>query len=137
VVVTGASSGLGERFARVLSAEGIQVVAAARREERLRRLEDDCGPLIKGFACDLADEAQLSAAWDRLRASLPHQSVPACTREVDNVNRRDMTSRGMSVVTASHSSVTHVTAGQDGRRTPVQSLNRNACGIDPLGGCYY
>jgi NAD(P)-dependent dehydrogenase (short-subunit alcohol dehydrogenase family) len=37
-VVTGASSGLGERFAEVLDAAGAHVVAAARRQDRLEAL---------------------------------------------------------------------------------------------------
>jgi NAD(P)-dependent dehydrogenase (short-subunit alcohol dehydrogenase family) len=37
-LVTGASSGLGERFARVLAASGARVVLAARRRERLETL---------------------------------------------------------------------------------------------------
>src|SRR5436853_246575 len=36
-IITGASSGLGDRFARVLSAAGAQVVGAARRADRLER----------------------------------------------------------------------------------------------------
>ena len=41
VVVTGASSGLGEATARLLSAEGATVVLGARRAERLRTLAKD------------------------------------------------------------------------------------------------
>ncbi len=37
-VVTGASSGLGERFARVLAGEGARVAVMARRLDRLVRL---------------------------------------------------------------------------------------------------
>ena len=37
-VVTGASSGFGVRFAKVLSAAGAKVVAAARRQDRLQEL---------------------------------------------------------------------------------------------------
>jgi hypothetical protein len=40
-VVTGASSGLGDRFARVLHAAGADVVIAARRADRLRTLAEE------------------------------------------------------------------------------------------------
>src|SRR3954462_206269 len=40
-VVTGASSGLGDRFARVLHAAGATVVLAARRKDRLDALAAD------------------------------------------------------------------------------------------------
>jgi NADP-dependent 3-hydroxy acid dehydrogenase YdfG len=41
VVITGASSGLGEATARLLSAEGASVVLGARREDRIRSLADE------------------------------------------------------------------------------------------------
>src|SRR5215467_12029204 len=41
VVITGASSGLGEATARLLSAQGASVVLGARRIERLRELADE------------------------------------------------------------------------------------------------
>ena len=52
-VVTGASSGLGERFARVLHAAGATVVAAARRADRLAALADDCGDRLIPVTCDV------------------------------------------------------------------------------------
>jgi len=41
VVLTGASSGLGEATARLLSAEGATVVLGARRIERLQSLAEE------------------------------------------------------------------------------------------------
>jgi NAD(P)-dependent dehydrogenase (short-subunit alcohol dehydrogenase family) len=51
-LVTGASSGLGERFARVLAAAGARVVVAARRAERLDALVSEL-PDAYAVPCDL------------------------------------------------------------------------------------
>jgi NAD(P)-dependent dehydrogenase (short-subunit alcohol dehydrogenase family) len=59
-VVTGASAGLGDRFARVLHAVGANVVVAARRADRLAALEAE----LPG---SLAVAADLSVAADRER----------------------------------------------------------------------
>ena len=59
-LVTGASSGLGERFARVLHAAGATVVVAARREDRL-------AALVGELPGALAVAADLSTADERRR----------------------------------------------------------------------
>jgi NAD(P)-dependent dehydrogenase (short-subunit alcohol dehydrogenase family) len=59
-LITGASSGLGERFARVLHAAGATVVVAARRRERLDALVADLPGAI-------AIQADLSLSEDRER----------------------------------------------------------------------
>jgi NAD(P)-dependent dehydrogenase (short-subunit alcohol dehydrogenase family) len=51
-IVTGASSGLGARFAEVLAGAGAQVVAAARRIERLEELAQ-ANPGMHPVACDV------------------------------------------------------------------------------------
>jgi NAD(P)-dependent dehydrogenase (short-subunit alcohol dehydrogenase family) len=59
-IVTGASSGLGDRFARVLHAAGAHVVIAARRTERLYQLASELdGALVVG--CDVATDADLES----------------------------------------------------------------------------
>ncbi len=57
-IVTGASSGLGLRFARVLHAAGARVVLAARRIERLDELAAQL-PGSVAVACDVTDDADL------------------------------------------------------------------------------
>jgi NAD(P)-dependent dehydrogenase (short-subunit alcohol dehydrogenase family) len=59
-VVTGASSGLGARFARVLHAAGAKVVLAARRAERIERLARDL-PGSVARPTDLHDRDQRAA----------------------------------------------------------------------------
>ena len=55
-IVTGSSSGLGARFATVLADAGANVVAAARRVERLDALADT-HTRIHAVACDVTDDA--------------------------------------------------------------------------------
>jgi NAD(P)-dependent dehydrogenase (short-subunit alcohol dehydrogenase family) len=57
-IVTGASSGLGDRFARVLAAAGASVVAAARRTDRLEALAADCEGIV-AQTCDVTVDDDL------------------------------------------------------------------------------
>jgi NAD(P)-dependent dehydrogenase (short-subunit alcohol dehydrogenase family) len=64
-LVTGASSGLGAHFARILAAQGVHVTAAARRLDRVRALCDDIstkGGRAVALEMDVADAASVSAA---------------------------------------------------------------------------
>ncbi len=58
-VVTGASSGLGDRFTRVLHAAGATVVVAARRVDRLQALADELGERVVPVGCDVTSEDDL------------------------------------------------------------------------------
>jgi len=57
-IVTGASSGLGDRFTRVLAAAGATVVAAARRVDRLERLAGEVDR-VEACGCDVARDDDL------------------------------------------------------------------------------
>jgi len=66
-LVTGASSGLGNHFARVLAAAGANVVAAARRADRLDRLVGDIagsGGQAMALTLDVADASRMDAVLD-------------------------------------------------------------------------
>lgn len=62
-VLTGASSGLGERFAHVLSAAGASLVLAARRVDRLEALAAAL-PNTIAVACDVAAPGDLTRLVD-------------------------------------------------------------------------
>jgi NAD(P)-dependent dehydrogenase (short-subunit alcohol dehydrogenase family) len=69
-IVTGASSGLGHRFARVLHGAGATVVVAARRRDRLDELAAQLGgdrvlPVECDVAVDADDERLVASTLDR------------------------------------------------------------------------
>lgn len=73
VLISGASSGIGEFLARELVWRGARVGLLARREERLRELTveiEHSGGRAAWATADVADGAALSAALDALEADL-------------------------------------------------------------------
>lgn len=68
-LITGASSGLGAHFARVLAGSGYRVVLAARRVAALARLKDELeasGHAADVVMLDVADELSVEAAFAEL-----------------------------------------------------------------------
>jgi NADP-dependent 3-hydroxy acid dehydrogenase YdfG len=67
VVITGASSGLGEATARLLSAEGATVVLGARRQDRLKALAEvltRAGGKALAVTTDVTNRAQVKRLVD-------------------------------------------------------------------------
>lgn len=78
VLVTGASSGLGRRFAKVLAASGAKVAVCARRTDRLRSLVEEIGPAALAVEMDVQDEASVIAGFDAAQDAFgPIESVIA------------------------------------------------------------
>lgn len=65
-VITGASSGIGEAAARLLVQEGVHVVLAARRRERLDLLAKELGDAATVIETDVADPAQVKKLFKQV-----------------------------------------------------------------------
>lgn len=77
-LVTGASSGLGERFARVLAACGAKVAVAARRKDRLDKLVEEIaqdGGEAAAFAFDVGEVGTFPALLDSIEQCLGTVSI--------------------------------------------------------------
>lgn len=101
VVITGASSGLGEATARHLSAQGASVVLGARRIERLQSLADELnnlGGMALAMQTDVTDPEQVQQLVDKAVETygrvdviinnaglMPHS--PLERRKIDDWNR--------------------------------------------------
>jgi NAD(P)-dependent dehydrogenase (short-subunit alcohol dehydrogenase family) len=77
-VVTGASGGLGEHFARLLAREGAAVAVTARRLERVQALADDlnaAGARVMALKLDVADAEAIAPAFQKVQAELGPLSI--------------------------------------------------------------
>jgi 3-oxoacyl-[acyl-carrier protein] reductase len=77
-LVTGASSGLGARFAQVLAANGAAVALVARRKDRLDELQKQLtasGARAVAIEADVTDRAAVVRAYEQAEAALGRVSI--------------------------------------------------------------
>ena len=89
-LVTGASSGLGDRFARTLAANGAKVVCVARRRDRLDALVSDivkAGGTALAVEADVTDAAAVGRAFDAAKAAHGDVSILINNAGIAEVSR--------------------------------------------------
>lgn len=144
-VVTGASSGLGDGFARTLAAAGATVVAAARRADRLDALAADL-PGVVPVECDItvpADRERLIGVAAEINGGVdilvnnagrpgPPDALTESAEEFDDILRVNLTS-------GFHLSVAAVKARPEDR--PMSIINVSSViglvSTAPIGGAGY
>lgn len=80
-LVTGASSGLGYRFAQVLAVHGAEVVVAARRTDKLEALVDDIdgnGGKAIAVEMDVSDRKSIAAGFDAAENAVGTPTIVLC-----------------------------------------------------------
>uniref|UniRef100_A0AAU2AF64 SDR family oxidoreductase n=1 Tax=Streptomyces sp. NBC_00093 TaxID=2975649 RepID=A0AAU2AF64_9ACTN len=155
VVVTGASSGLGARFAAVLASAGATVFAAARRLEKLKELADT-DPRIHPVVCDVSREEDrvrlITAALDetgRIDVLVNNAGAPGAVRAEDESPDDFADVLGVNLVAPFHlarllaeaptPAPTPTTASPSGRTRSVVNVS-SVLGLvsgAPLGGAAY
>lgn len=144
-VVTGASSGLGEGFARTLAAAGATVVAAARRADRLASLAADLPGLVP-VECDVTaseDRERLIAEASKINGGVdilvnnagrpgPPDALTESAEEFDDVLRVNLTS-------GFHLSVAAVNAQPEERTMSIINISSvvGLVSTAPIGGAGY
>lgn len=137
-LVTGASSGLGVRFARVLAAQGAKVAVAARRLDRLEALANEIGGAA--FALDVTDVAAIQRTVDAVGARLGSIAIlvnnagisrPARTEDVSEADYDAVLATNLKGPFFMAQAVARqmVAAGAEGRIVNIASV----AGLRPIG----
>jgi NAD(P)-dependent dehydrogenase (short-subunit alcohol dehydrogenase family) len=144
-VVTGASSGLGARFVRVLAAAGATVYAAARRVDRLEVLakEDD---RIRPVGCDVSREEDrvrlvetVLAEGQRLHVLVNNAGVSGAPMALDEDSSGFADVLNVNLVAPFHLACLAAATAREGERTSIVNV-ASILGLvsgAPMGGASY
>jgi NAD(P)-dependent dehydrogenase (short-subunit alcohol dehydrogenase family) len=117
VLIAGASSGIGARFARIVAQAGARVVLGARRLDRVQALAHDIGAAALPVALDVADEASVIAAYDAAEAAFgPIDSVVANAGLGTGGRSTDTAAEGVRQVLDTNLLGTYLVAREGARR---------------------
>lgn len=116
-LITGASSGFGAHFARLLVREGAKVVIGARRVDRVAALAAELGDAALPLAMDVTDEASLIAAYDAAEAQFGTVDTVICNAGIAHDGRSTHVSAAdMAAVVATNFNGVYLTAREGARR---------------------
>ncbi len=90
VLLTGASSGIGEGLALALAGNGATLGLVARRAELLEELVGKCeaaGGKARAFACDVVDSDAIHAATDEFRGEFGHIDIMIANAGIGGNNK--------------------------------------------------
>ncbi|WP_225008952.1 SDR family NAD(P)-dependent oxidoreductase [Novosphingobium percolationis] len=119
-LITGASSGLGARFARLYAAAGAKVVIGARRAERIASLAAEieaAGGQALAVSMDVTDEASIIAAFDAAEAKFGAPDVVVANAGIVEAGRSiDLPADAMRRVVDTNFNGVWLTAREGARR---------------------
>lgn len=117
VLITGASSGFGAHFARLLAGEGARVVFGARRTDRIEELAREIGDAALAVALDVTDEASIIAAYDAAEARFGTVDTVIANAGLSRDGRStDVTRDDLDTLLATNFTGLYLTAREGARR---------------------
>jgi NAD(P)-dependent dehydrogenase (short-subunit alcohol dehydrogenase family) len=140
-LVTGASSGLGHRFARTLAASGAKVVATARRLDRLEELaaliEKD-GGVCAPVQLDMTDAASIVAAVDTAEAAFGTVTILVNNAGIPDAQRaHKMSVELIDAVIGTNLRGPYILACDVARRLIAAKLPGRMVNISSMGAFHY
>ena len=116
-LITGASSGFGEHFARLLAGQGAKVVIGARRVDRLAALAEELGDAALAVAMDVTDEGSIIAAYDAAEARFGTVDTVIANAGIAKAGRStDLPASDIAAVVETNFTGLYLTAREGARR---------------------
>ncbi len=140
-LVTGATSGLGRRFAGTLAAAGASVVAAGRRRDRLAEVEQEIGAAggtCVGVPLDVTDADQIVAAVDAAEAAFGTVTILVNNAGIPDAARaHKMSVELVDAVLGTNLRGPYLLAIEVARRLIAASLPGRIVNISSIGAFHY